>query len=173
MQTGGGKPQPAHPCHFFSAGHTAMLKQISFHTPPLDFRGCEYSAISARKLKTNQPNPTLDRDIEQGARGNRAGFLCIKTPHFCRGLRGGAGSNRRHKDFQSFALPTELPHQIRISKTRIRGSKRKLNIPSRKWQLITVFTKNLIRMSFQLFPVETTVSQFFKGQPAAKRFRSS
>ena len=27
-------------------------------------------------------------------------------------LRGwcGAGSNRRHKDFQSFALPTELPH---------------------------------------------------------------
>ncbi len=21
------------------------------------------------------------------------------------------GSNRRHKDFQSFALPTELPHQ--------------------------------------------------------------
>ena len=24
----------------------------------------------------------------------------------------GAGSNRRHKDFQSFALPTELPHQI-------------------------------------------------------------
>ena len=22
----------------------------------------------------------------------------------------GAGSNRRHKDFQSFALPTELPH---------------------------------------------------------------
>ena len=24
----------------------------------------------------------------------------------------GAGSNRRHKDFQSFALPTELPHQL-------------------------------------------------------------
>ena len=24
----------------------------------------------------------------------------------------GAGSNRRHKDFQSFALPTELPHLI-------------------------------------------------------------
>ena len=23
----------------------------------------------------------------------------------------GAGSNRRHKDFQSFALPTELPHR--------------------------------------------------------------
>ena len=24
----------------------------------------------------------------------------------------GAGSNRRHKDFQSFALPTELPHHL-------------------------------------------------------------
>ena len=24
----------------------------------------------------------------------------------------GAGLNRRHKDFQSFALPTELPHQF-------------------------------------------------------------
>ena len=24
----------------------------------------------------------------------------------------GAESNRRHKDFQSFALPTELPHHI-------------------------------------------------------------
>src|SRR5687767_2732026 len=24
----------------------------------------------------------------------------------------GAGSNRRHKDFQSFALPTELPHLL-------------------------------------------------------------
>ena len=23
-----------------------------------------------------------------------------------------AGSNRRHKDFQSFALPTELPHRL-------------------------------------------------------------
>jgi hypothetical protein len=25
----------------------------------------------------------------------------------------GAGSNRRHKDFQSFALPTELPHLLK------------------------------------------------------------
>src|SRR5450432_754321 len=25
----------------------------------------------------------------------------------------GAGLNRRHKDFQSFALPTELPHRLR------------------------------------------------------------
>jgi hypothetical protein len=24
----------------------------------------------------------------------------------------GAGLNRRHKDFQSFALPTELPHRV-------------------------------------------------------------
>ena len=24
----------------------------------------------------------------------------------------GPGSNRRHKDFQSFALPTELPHHF-------------------------------------------------------------
>jgi hypothetical protein len=24
----------------------------------------------------------------------------------------GPGSNRRHKDFQSFALPTELPHHL-------------------------------------------------------------
>src|ERR1700739_4364963 len=27
----------------------------------------------------------------------------------------GAGSNRRHKDFQSFALPTELPHRLPAS----------------------------------------------------------
>ena len=26
----------------------------------------------------------------------------------------GAGLNRRHKDFQSFALPTELPHHPNI-----------------------------------------------------------
>ena len=37
----------------------------------------------------------------------------------------GAGSNRRHKDFQSFALPTELPHrlELRISNKEIRISK--------------------------------------------------
>ena len=36
--------------------------------------------------------------------------LKIKKPQL-RGLGWcGAGSNRRHKDFQSFALPTELPH---------------------------------------------------------------
>ena len=29
----------------------------------------------------------------------------LLRPSWC-----GAGSNRRHKDFQSFALPTELPH---------------------------------------------------------------
>jgi hypothetical protein len=32
----------------------------------------------------------------------------------------GAGSNRRHKDFQSFALPTELPHH-RIEDCKNRG----------------------------------------------------
>ncbi len=26
----------------------------------------------------------------------------------------GAESNRRHKDFQSFALPTELPHRLNV-----------------------------------------------------------
>ena len=30
-----------------------------------------------------------------------------QRPSWC-----GAGSNRRHKDFQSFALPTELPHHL-------------------------------------------------------------
>ena len=30
----------------------------------------------------------------------------------------GAGSNRRHKDFQSFALPTELPHRIKIESSK-------------------------------------------------------
>ncbi len=40
----------------------------------------------------------------------------------------GAGSNRRHKDFQSFALPTELPHLflpvlcLFVLKTRLFGS---------------------------------------------------
>ncbi len=39
----------------------------------------------------------------------------------------GAGSNRRHKDFQSFALPTELPHHwdkmLSCPQTPVRGSK--------------------------------------------------
>jgi hypothetical protein len=36
-----------------------------------------------------------------------------KRQHYCyRFSWCGAGSNRRHKDFQSFALPTELPHQL-------------------------------------------------------------
>ena len=36
----------------------------------------------------------------------------IQNPRISAGvlLWCGAGSNRRHKDFQSFALPTELPH---------------------------------------------------------------
>ena len=33
-----------------------------------------------------------------------------KTQHKLSLLWCGAGLNRRHKDFQSFALPTELPH---------------------------------------------------------------
>ena len=35
----------------------------------------------------------------------------------------GAGSNRRHKDFQSFALPTELPHLPGFSAYFLTGSK--------------------------------------------------
>ena len=31
----------------------------------------------------------------------------LKNKKWC-----GAESNRRHKDFQSFALPTELPHPL-------------------------------------------------------------
>ena len=41
---------------------------------------------------------------------------CLVTYEFTRHLDNllwcGAGSNRRHKDFQSFALPTELPHRL-------------------------------------------------------------
>ena len=36
----------------------------------------------------------------------------------------GAGSNRRHKDFQSFALPTELPHHDNLSVLFRRGGYR-------------------------------------------------
>jgi hypothetical protein len=43
----------------------------------------------------------------------------------------GAGSNRRHKDFQSFALPTELPHhQVKNLKNQISSSNRAANIGS-------------------------------------------
>ena len=44
---------------------------------------------------------------------NINGGLHKKRPHFC-DLKAwcGAGLNRRHKDFQSFALPTELPHLL-------------------------------------------------------------
>ena len=43
----------------------------------------------------------------------RAKKLTNKKSHISVALVGwcGPGSNRRHKDFQSFALPTELPHQ--------------------------------------------------------------
>ncbi len=34
----------------------------------------------------------------------------VRNSHGFANLWCGAGSNRRHKDFQSFALPTELPH---------------------------------------------------------------
>ena len=42
----------------------------------------------------------------------RSNIIKIKSPgHQTRAFQWcGAGSNRRHKDFQSFALPTELPH---------------------------------------------------------------
>ena len=44
-----------------------------------------------------------------------------KTPTLLlRSLWCGPGSNRRHKDFQSFALPTELPHH---SSTPIKGER--------------------------------------------------
>ena len=34
----------------------------------------------------------------------------------------GPGSNRRHKDFQSFALPTELPHHSVDSELFVRAA---------------------------------------------------
>ena len=39
--------------------------------------------------------------------GNKKGRISATFKAWC-----GAGSNRRHKDFQSFALPTELPHRL-------------------------------------------------------------
>ena len=51
-------------------------------------------------------------------------FLCTQNKNPCKSFtyKGfafrwwcGAGSNRRHKDFQSFALPTELPHHLGIA----------------------------------------------------------
>lgn len=63
----------------------------------------------------------------------------------------GAGSNRRHKDFQSFALPTELPHHpvwgckyrtshIICKKIRRFVEKRRLKILKIKGLLITTIT---------------------------------
>jgi site-specific DNA recombinase len=53
----------------------------------------------------------LKRVLEQNKTGKTDCNVDFPVP-WC-----GAGSNRRHKDFQSFALPTELPHllELRIS----------------------------------------------------------
>ena len=62
----------------------------------------------------------------------KKGHISVTFKAWC-----GAGSNRRHKDFQSFALPTELPHHPlranraggrkfdRVAKIRIPGKKSK------------------------------------------------
>lgn len=111
-ETGGGKKQPAHSCHF-RAGAYRHAQAIPFIR--LRFQGCEYSAISARKLNELR-NQTTGSDIGTGRPGNRALLYIKKTPtSLLRSSWCGAGSNRRHKDFQSFALPTELPHLINYS----------------------------------------------------------
>ena len=47
----------------------------------------------------------LDRLFSETESGETKNPLIINGFVWC-----GPGSNRRHKDFQSFALPTELPH---------------------------------------------------------------
>ena len=54
---------------------------------------------------------------------NQYSFRNQKTPTLLSGfLWCGPGSNRRHKDFQSFALPTELPHHSRSNMKSERGA---------------------------------------------------
>ena len=74
----------------------------------------------------------------QGYSVNTFSFYKKNPPTFLSGfLWCGAGLNRRHKDFQSFALPTELPHHTNIEQGtrnvqyRIRGAKVR-KIPSSK-----------------------------------------
>jgi hypothetical protein len=72
----------------------------------------------------------------------------------------GAGSNRRHKDFQSFALPTELPHHSakagsKNKEPRVKRSKREKEFSKNSPFLLCPLNhqfpytlKNLIRMIF-------------------------
>ena len=57
------------------------------------------------------------------------------------------GSNRRHKDFQSFALPTELPHHIPFGAANIRRSPFKIQKPS---HILNCFRLILNRINYSL-----------------------
>ena len=47
------------------------------------------------------------KEIKKGTNNN----FCVSSLLWC-----GRESNPRHKDFQSFALPTELPHQPKMGR---------------------------------------------------------
>ena len=59
-----------------------------------------------------------------------------KSPGFFQGFQWcGAGSNRRHKDFQSFALPTELPHHYFHSFSATGGYRTIISFLFRHWRI--------------------------------------
>ena len=78
----------------------------------------------------------------------------------------GPGLNRRHMDFQSIALPTELPHLFPFGRAKIRdfSFNKRMNLKffreileKLSLMLISIFTQKLNTHYFQLFPVEITV----------------
>ena len=87
-------------------------------------------------LKSKNPNTTVRAFVVWAGipAGRQAGnqLMCFhnqhsfqnqKTPTLLSGFPWcGPGSNRRHKDFQSFALPTELPHHSRTPMKGERGA---------------------------------------------------
>ena len=72
----------------------------------------------------------------------------------------GPGSNRRHKDFQSFALPTELPHHPSAKagcKNRVLLQKTDASL---NLLLVAIHTQKLNTHDLQLFQIVVAFSQF-------------
>jgi hypothetical protein len=68
-----------------------------------------------QKLRTLAEDPTLLGNgvgISLNTNGFWYGWKLNNSDNLASLTWCGAGSNRRHKDFQSFALPTELPHRF-------------------------------------------------------------
>ena len=66
--------------------------------------------LRQRNRECNNSPFVISRWFSWGKTGNKKAVWCVQTALKQKKWWRGPGSNRGHKDFQSFALPTELPH---------------------------------------------------------------